>query len=158
MTIGLTGFYPKQYYPEPLRLVRYWDEEQNVSLFFNECNTHFCPSSCWTLQKRWQVELFFKWLKQHLKIKSFEVLPRMPFGYKSTLLYAPTAWSQLFNTTCNWIGARTKFFKYWASSWQIKRLFETSLTKLNCKMTKNDLDQMDQVYLIFNNVPILMGH
>lgn len=44
--------------------------------------------------------------------KSFEVLPRMPFGYKSTLLYAPTAWSQLFNTTCNWIGARTKFFKY----------------------------------------------
>nr|DAO13467.1 MAG TPA: hypothetical protein [Caudoviricetes sp.] len=32
------------------------------------------------------------------------------------------------------------------------------MTKLNFKMTKNDLDQMGQVYLIFNNVPILMGH
>ena len=159
MTIGLTGFYPKQYYPEPLRLVRYWDEEQKREFVFLTNATHISALQVAELyKKRWQVELFFKWLKQHLKIKKFEVLPRMPFGYKSTLLYAPTAWSQLFNTTCNWIGARTKFFKYWASSWQIKRLFETSLTKLNCKMTKNDLDQMDQVYLIFNNVPILMGH
>jgi hypothetical protein len=32
------------------------------------------------------------------------------------------------------------------------------LIKLNFKMTKNDLDQMDQVYLIINNVPFLMGH
>ena len=34
MTIGLTGFYPKQYYPEPLRLVRYWDEEQKREFVF----------------------------------------------------------------------------------------------------------------------------
>ena len=34
MTIELTGFYPRQYYPEPLRLVRYWDEEQKREFVF----------------------------------------------------------------------------------------------------------------------------
>jgi len=72
MSIQLTGFYPKQYYPEPLRLVRYWDEEQKREFVFLTNATHISALQVADLYKnRWQVELFFKWLKQHLKIKKF---------------------------------------------------------------------------------------
>ncbi len=72
MTIELTGFYPKQYYHEPLRLVRYWDEEQKREFVFLTNATHIFALQVAELYKnRWQVELFFKWLKQHLKIKKF---------------------------------------------------------------------------------------
>jgi hypothetical protein len=71
-TIELTGFYPKQYYPEHLRLVRYWDEEQKRELVFLTNAIHISALQVAELYKnRWQVELFFKWLKQHLKIKKF---------------------------------------------------------------------------------------
>lgn len=72
LTIGLTGFYPKQYYPESLRLVRYWDELQQREFVFLTNATHISALQVAELYKnRWQVELFFKWLKQHLKIKKF---------------------------------------------------------------------------------------
>lgn len=72
MTIELTGFYPKQYYPEPIRLVRYWDKEQNREFVFLTNALHISALQVAELYKnRWQVELFFKWLKQHLKIKKF---------------------------------------------------------------------------------------
>jgi len=72
LTIGLTGFYPKQYYPGVLRLVRYWDEQQEREFAFLTNATHISALQVAELYKnRWQVELFFKWLKQHLKIKKF---------------------------------------------------------------------------------------
>jgi hypothetical protein len=70
--IELTGFYPKQYYPEHLRLVRYWDNEQKRELVFITNAIHISALQVAEMYKnRWQVELFFKWLKQHLKIKKF---------------------------------------------------------------------------------------
>jgi hypothetical protein len=72
LTIELTGFYPKQYYPQTLRLVRFWDEEQNREFVFLTNATHISALQVAELYKnRWQIELFFKWLKQHLKIKKF---------------------------------------------------------------------------------------
>jgi hypothetical protein len=72
MTIELTGFYPRQYYPGQIRLVRYWDEEQEREFVFLTNATHISALQVADLYKnRWQVELFFKWLKQHLKIKRF---------------------------------------------------------------------------------------
>lgn len=72
LTIGLTGFYPKQYYPGTLRLVKYWDEQQEREFTFLTNATHISALQVAELYKnRWQVELFFKWLKQHLKIKKF---------------------------------------------------------------------------------------
>ena len=72
VTIELIGFYPKQYYPEQFRLVRYWDEEQKREFVFLTNATHISALQVAELYKnRWQVELFFKWLKQHLKIKKF---------------------------------------------------------------------------------------
>ena len=72
LTIGLTGFYPKQYYPGTLRLVKYWDEQQEREFAFLTNATHISALQVAELYKnRWQVELFFKWLKQHHKIKKF---------------------------------------------------------------------------------------
>ncbi|MBB3186134.1 IS4 family transposase [Microbacter margulisiae] len=70
--IELTGFYPSQYYPRTLRLVRYWDQEQEREFVFLTNAVHISALQVAELYKnRWQVELFFKWLKQHLKIKKF---------------------------------------------------------------------------------------
>ena len=72
VTIELIGFYPKQYYPEQFRLVRYWDEEQKREFVFLTNAMHISALQVAELYKnRWQVEWFFKWLKQHLKIKKF---------------------------------------------------------------------------------------
>jgi len=72
VTIELTGFYPKQYYPGQLRLVKFWDEEQKRAFVFLTNAMHISALQVAELYKnRWQVELFFKWLKQHLKIKKF---------------------------------------------------------------------------------------
>ena len=72
VTIELAGFYPSQYYPETLRLVRYWDEEQEREFIFLTNAMQISDLQVAELYKnRWQVELFFKWLKQHLKIKKF---------------------------------------------------------------------------------------
>ena len=70
--IALTGFYPSQYYPSKLRLVRYWDEEQGREFLFLTNAMGLSSLLVAELYKnRWQIELFFKWLKQHLKIKKF---------------------------------------------------------------------------------------
>jgi hypothetical protein len=70
--LRLTGFYPGRYYAEPLRLVRYWDEEQKREFAFLTNQMLISSLQVAELYKnRWQVELFFKWLKQHLKIKKF---------------------------------------------------------------------------------------
>jgi hypothetical protein len=72
VTIELTGFYLRQYYPEQLRLIKYWDDEQQRELVFLTNALHISSLQVAELYKnRWQVELFFKWLKQHLKIKKF---------------------------------------------------------------------------------------
>lgn len=70
--ISLTGYYPSRRYPEKLRLVRYWDTEQEREFAFLTNAFHLSSLQVAELYRnRWQVELFFKWLKQHLKIKKF---------------------------------------------------------------------------------------
>ena len=70
--IELTGYYPHQYYPESLRLIQYWDEELNREFTYLTNAKHLSALQIANLYKnRWQVELFFKWLKQHLKVKKF---------------------------------------------------------------------------------------
>ena len=70
--VMLTGYYPSRRYPEPLRLVRYWDVEQEREFTFLTNAFHLSSLQVAELYRnRWQVELFFKWLKQHLKIKKF---------------------------------------------------------------------------------------
>lgn len=70
--IELTDIITRQKYPERLRLVKYKDENQDREFVFLTNAFHLTSLEIVELYKnRWQVELFFKWLKQHLKIKKF---------------------------------------------------------------------------------------
>jgi len=70
--IALNGFYPALDYPAPLRRIRFKDPASGKSLVFLTNNTALPPLTIAALYKsRWQVELFFKWIKQHLRIKRF---------------------------------------------------------------------------------------
>jgi transposase len=70
--IMLNGFYSSKHYPEHLRRIRFKDPETGQTLVFLTNNTTLPPLTIAALYKsRWQVELFFKWIKQHLRIKKF---------------------------------------------------------------------------------------
>lgn len=70
--IALNGFYAAKEYPEQLRRVRFKDPESGKTLVFLTNNTALPALTIAALYKsRWQVELFFKWIKQHLRIKRF---------------------------------------------------------------------------------------
>ena len=71
-TVVLTGFYPAKDYPEVLRRIVYLDAETGKHLVFLTNNFELPALTIARLYKlRWQVELFFKWIKQHLRIKAF---------------------------------------------------------------------------------------
>jgi hypothetical protein len=70
--IILEGFYARKDYPEKLRRIRYFDVTQNKRLVFLTNNfTLPALTIAQLFQCRWQIELFFKWIKQHLRIKAF---------------------------------------------------------------------------------------
>lgn len=68
----LTGFYVSKEYPDKIRRIKFYDEETHRTFIFLTNNMELSALEIALLYKyRWQVELFFKWLKQHLKIKAF---------------------------------------------------------------------------------------
>ncbi len=70
--ITLDGLRISQNYPEQLRRIRFKDPETSKTLVFLTNNTALPAMTIASLYKsRWQVELFFKWIKQHLRIKRF---------------------------------------------------------------------------------------
>ncbi len=71
-TIKLNNYYAARDYPEKLRRIKFRDEETGKVLIFLTNNFHLKAAEVAQLYKhRWKIELFFKWIKQHLKIKSF---------------------------------------------------------------------------------------
>lgn len=71
-SIFLKGFYSSKDYPEKLRRIKYFDSQNNRRLVFLTNNFRLPAMTVANLFKqRWQIELFFKWIKQNLKIKSF---------------------------------------------------------------------------------------
>ena len=70
--IVLKGFYTKKDYPDKLRRIRYYDAGNNKTMVFLTNNFDLPALTIAELYRcRWQVELFFKWIKQHLRIKAF---------------------------------------------------------------------------------------
>ena len=71
-TVTLTSFYPARHYPQPLRRIRYTDP-QTGNLFVFLTNHFDLPALtiAQLYKARWRIELFFKWIKQHLHIKAF---------------------------------------------------------------------------------------
>ena len=71
-TINLTGFYQSKDYPDKLRRIKYYDKQTDKRLVFLTNNFQLKALLIAKIFKeRWQIELFFKWIKQHLRIKSF---------------------------------------------------------------------------------------
>lgn len=71
-TIKLKGFYPAKFYPEKIRRIKFYDIEKDKHLTFLTNNFVIPALAIAKAYKlRWQIELFFKWIKQHLRIKSF---------------------------------------------------------------------------------------
>ena len=71
-TVVLTGFYSQKGFESPLRRIRFKDPQTAKTLIFLT-NNFLLPALTITelYRCRWQVELFFKWIKQHLRIKAF---------------------------------------------------------------------------------------
>jgi transposase len=71
-TVALVGYYSRRDYPAHLRRIRFKDPESGKTLVFLTNNFALSAETICALYKaRWQVELFFKWIKQHLRIKKF---------------------------------------------------------------------------------------
>ncbi|HLP05523.1 MAG TPA: IS4 family transposase [Paludibacter sp.] len=71
-TVVLSGLFSHRQYPDPLRRIGYVDPESGRRLVFLTNNFNVPPLTIARLYRaRWQVELFFKWIKQHLRIKAF---------------------------------------------------------------------------------------
>ena len=71
-TVRLKGFYAAKQYPEKLRRIKYLDSERQLTYVY--LTNHFEAKATQIVQlyvNRWKVELFFKWIKQHLRIKRF---------------------------------------------------------------------------------------
>lgn len=71
-TVALNGYYSAAHYPSHLRRIRFTDPETGKTLVFLT-NNFLLPATtiCALYKSRWQIELFFKWIKQHLRIKRF---------------------------------------------------------------------------------------
>ncbi len=71
-TVVLETYYSHQGYPQPLRRIRYYDDNLGKRLVFLTNDFDLPATTITALYKsRWQIELFFKWIKQHLRIKTF---------------------------------------------------------------------------------------
>ena len=71
-TVALTGYYSKKDYPDKLRRIKYFDAEKGRSFIFLTNQFTLPPLTIAELYRyRWRVEIFFKWIKQHLRIKNF---------------------------------------------------------------------------------------
>lgn len=85
--ITLEGFYSQQGYPEKFRRIRFKDPETGKRLVFITNNmTLPALTICLLYKSRWQVELFFKWIKQHLRVKKF--FGRSPNAVKTQIWIA----------------------------------------------------------------------
>lgn len=71
-TIKLKRYYPRKNYPEKLRRIKYYDAEANQRYTYLTNNFEIDAKKVADLYKhRWQIELFFKWIKQHLRVEVF---------------------------------------------------------------------------------------
>lgn len=71
-TVRLVNFYPDKFFPEKFRKIKFYDAQTDKKFIFITNNFELSALQIALLYKyRWKIELFFKWIKQHLKIKSF---------------------------------------------------------------------------------------
>jgi len=120
-------------YPEKLRLVKYYDKELNKTFCFLTNNFEIDAITVALLYKnRWKIELFFKWIKQHLKVLTF-------WGQNKNAVY-----TQIWIAICNYllIAIWRKKLNSLHSMYEILQILSVSLfdkTPVNQLLMKNDL-------------------
>ena len=105
--IELNGYKSKQLYPEPLRLVEFYDEEKDITLTFLSNNLDVTALEIANLYRnRWQIEVFFKWIKQNLTIKTLWGVSIRPATYAKNTIFISghqlESWDFLNFTGISW--------------------------------------------------------
>jgi hypothetical protein len=119
--IAMNGFYVSKDYPEHLRRIRFKDRGSGKMLVFLTNNTTWPALSIAALYKnRWQVELFFKWIKQHLRIKKFLGTSENAVRRKSGAPYPPTCSSPSSRRNFNSMPRYTPCYRYFRSQYSRK--------------------------------------
>ena len=122
--IELTGPLTKKLYPKPLRKVRYQDPKTGKTYEFLTNDMERDAQQIADIYKeRWEVELFFKWIKQHLKVKSF-------WGTSKNAVYSQI-WVALILSILLWINRTLNGIT--ATSYELLIMVKAAL------FTKNDL-------------------
>ena len=121
--IKLTGFYQRQKYPDTLRRIEFKDPETGKILVFLTNNMAFVATTIANIYKsRWQVETFFKWIKQNLKIKTF-------LGTSKNAVMSQVWIAMCYYLLLTYIKYQTKY-KY--SLWYLHKIIkETILDRFN---------------------------
>jgi hypothetical protein len=147
--IALEGFYAIQDYPEHIRRIRFADPTTGQTLIFLTNNTSLPATTIAALYKnRWQVELFFKWIKQHLRIKHF-------FGTSENAVK-----TQIWSAVCTYvlIAIIKKELQLNASLYTCLQILSVCIfekTELSCALQPNDYtmkiqDNPNQLILFSN--------
>jgi len=147
--VTLEGFYAIQDYPEHIRRIRFADPTTGQTLIFLTNNTSLPATTIATLYKnRWQVELFFKWIKQHLRIKHF-------FGTSENAVK-----TQIWSAVCTYvlIAIIKKELQLNASLYTCLQILSVCIfekTELSCALQPNDYtmkiqDNPNQLILFSN--------
>jgi hypothetical protein len=141
--IQLTGPQTKEYYPKPLRKVKYYDQEYHHTYEFITNNFLLSAQEIADIyKKRWQVELFFKWIKQNLKVKTF-------WGTSKNAVFMQI-WVALIISVLLWI-CRT-LDGITATAHQILQMIKTTLLTKNtllglCTNTSPPVEDTSQLFL-----------
>jgi hypothetical protein len=147
--VTLEGFYASQDYPEHIRRIRFADPTTGQTLIFLTNNTSLPATTIAALYKnRWQVELFFKWIKQHLRIKHF-------FGTSENAVK-----TQIWSAVCTYvlIAIIKKELQLNASLYTCLQILSVCIfekTELSCALQPNDYtmkiqDNPNQLILFLN--------
>ena len=147
--VMLEGFYASQDYPEHIRRIRFADPTTGQTLIFLTNNTSLPATTIAALYKnRWQVELFFKWIKQHLRIKHF-------FGTSENAVK-----TQIWSAVCTYvlIAIIKKELQLNASLYTCLQILSVCIfekTELSCALQPNDYtmkiqDNPNQLILFSN--------
>jgi len=146
--IAVNGVYSSKDYPEYLRKVRFKDPETEKILVFITNNTVLPPLTIAALYKnRWQVELFFKWIKQHLRIKRF--LGTSENAVK-TQIWSAVASYVLIAIIKKELGIKASLYSILqvlsVSVFEKISLFEALQPDINRKIAEVDCNQLDLLY------------
>jgi transposase len=117
-SVRLTGFYASKDYPELMRRIKYFDAETgNNYVFLTNNFEHEAFIIAQLYKERWKIELFFKWIKQHLRIKNF-------YGTSSNAVY-----SQIWIAICSYllVAIVKKKLKIEYSLYTLLQIFSLSL-------------------------------